>query len=208
MMVNKKLTSFLLLFTCTILLLGGCNYSNSLSPDEYMNWVNDADNGLLHEQIIGEYKFIFQYYPAAYMTLKDLYTSGVEVNKDSFDSTLREYDGLQYGIFKIGTISGNNEFLKQGVVSEQEYFDRIQYFISMVQNDIYLVSGLDTLPCKMHHFERTFSINSFDNIVLGFDADQKKVDKTVIFSDKVLGIGDIKFFIPNKVFTTIPQIEF
>ncbi len=206
-MVNKRFAAFVVFLSCIILLCNGCD-SSMLSTEEFIQWVDDPDNGLIQEQVVGEYKFIFQYRPTAYMVLKDLDANELDINQAMFDSTLREYNGLQYGILKIGTVKGNDEFLKQSVVSEQEYFDRIQYFTSSVQNDLYLLNEQDTLPCKMLHFERTFSINSFDNIILGFEADQKETDKTIVFSDKALGTGDIKFFIPGKVLANIPQIAF
>ncbi|MES2779268.1 MAG: hypothetical protein V4651_05155 [Bacteroidota bacterium] len=186
----------------------GCSGQKRVSQEEYITWVNNAENGLVQEQVVGDYKFSFQYLPAEYMALKELMASEIMPTKPVFDSVLNNYRGLQYGVMKIGALIEGGDVLKQSITSEAEYFERIQYYTTIVPRDIFIVKGNDTLNCAMHHFERTFSISSFNTIMLGFENNSDSNDQIVVYDDQVLGTGKISFFISREALSNIPLIEF
>jgi hypothetical protein len=211
MIVMKAKNSTLLaciLLGCIAGVFCGCRQQSALAPDAYLHWVDDPANGLVQEQKIGDFVFMLQYRPAEYMTVAELLENEHPVSRALFDSVREEYAGMQYYLLKIGSAVGDDDFLKQSARSQEEYLGRIQYFSSDVIYDLMLVDGPDTLSCAMHHFERSYSVGSFNTLLLAFQGGKNTAsDKVLIFNDKVLGTGPVRFTIPATTFTHIPSIE-
>jgi hypothetical protein len=185
----------------------GCGGKKTLSPEQYIEWMNDKNNGLINVQEIGGYKFQLQYQPAEYLAVCEMISEGNDMTRANFDSVYAQYKGMQYCLLKIGSATKGEDFLKQSISTEQEYFDRIQYFTSYVQHDMFLLEPNDTQTCSMHHFERSYSLNSFNTILLAFPNKGNPGQKELLFNDQVLGIGKIRFTIPEKSLSRIPSIE-
>lgn len=203
MKVNSYIRSVILFF-----FFAACT-NGKVTPEEYILWTADPSNGLIQETNIGEFKFIVEYQPSEKFALRELLEDPDKIDVTRFDSIKREYEGSVYFLVKIGSADGSNDdFMKKGITSEREYFDRMQYFNSEVSNDIILVNGSDTLNCLMHHFERSYSLTSFNTLLLAFENTNKVNDLTLIINDQVLGVGKLKFFIAQQTLTRIPHIQF
>ncbi len=200
----KKLSTYLLV-VCLLPLLAGCKQS-VLSPQQYMDWVRNEDNGLHISKTIEDYSFSLQYKPFEYVMFLQL---GKEnAIRSQVEAKRGEMDGMQYYTLQIqgknrGEIVGNE-------YSAEEQAMRLEYFMGPAQDDIVLVEGKDTLPCVLYHFERSYNLDNGNALVLGFSkpANSGVTDKQLIYQDQVLNTGPVHFTISHAAIQQIPQIRY
>jgi hypothetical protein len=72
-----------------------------------------------------------------------------------------------------------------------------------------MVSGLDTFPCIISHFERSFDISKDGNVMIGFSTDGiSSIDDDIllVIHDKIFNKGILKFHYKNSIFKSIPKL--
>ncbi len=179
----------------------------SLEPKDYVKWLTDAGNGLIETKEIGAYKFSLFYKPAAYQALMEC--EDYNFQADSVNKTIKQLEGMDYYTFRIES-KVTNELANAGTASQDQYSAKLQYFAGEMQNDISLVDGKDTLPCSLFHYERNFGVSAHNNFILVFETGpQNKAanNKTLVFNDRVLGIGPLNLSIKGKNIDHIPQLK-
>ncbi len=189
-----------------VLFIVGCQ-KGELQPVEYMKWIENENNGLRVKKEIGNFEFMLQYKPLEYVTLLEQKMANTQ--SDSIRRRTLELGDMQYYTFRI-TSKKDDEMLKTGVQSEEDYYGRLDYFISAIQDDIALVDGKDTLPCLLYHFERNYALAPYSNMVLGFKNIVKKNiinNKTFIYDDAVLGTGPVQITIKGNDLLQIPKLK-
>ena len=185
-----------------LVMMGSCN-PEKLSVSDYLEWVNNPENGLKVSKELNDYKFELLYKPVEYIAINE--QRKLDVDTISYYHRIEELKEMQYYTLKIETLTGL-EMMKAGIGSEQEYSNRLQYFSDLAQYDITLVDGGDTLTCALFHFERNYGVAPYNNIVLGFFNNKKNNSKTLIFNERVLEVGRVKLKIKEKDINNIPEI--
>jgi hypothetical protein len=152
---------------------------STLGPEQYLQYVEDTNNGFVVEKELSGLHYVAMFKPAAYAALKDLTRKipADEVDKAMFDTALVEYQGLQYYTIKMGAKESGKDVLLYSLSSEQEYYQRINYYSALAQQDIYLVQQNDTFPCALYHYERTYGVSPYNNILLGFNTGDSTENK-------------------------------
>jgi hypothetical protein len=197
---------FYSILAIAVIVLHGCQPA-SLEPARYVKWVENEKNGLKSVKDFGDFKFSLQYKPLPYIVLKETHdpnTSAALVQKRS-----KELGSMQYYTLTIST-RDKKELLKSHATSDQDYYDRLGYMVDEAQNDISLVEGNDTLPCRLYHFERDYGITPNAQILLGFDEPSKgnpDKERALIFDEKILGIGRIFLAVNSKAINNIPHLQ-
>ncbi len=184
------------------------NTSLSLTPREYVIWVRDKENHLVKEKNIDEIKFSSLYKPYNYIVCNEQKTE--EIKSTTLSESIKQLEGMVYFDLKIAIEDGQGELLKHKLSSPQEYQNRVEYYAFKMQKDIDLVNGLDTIPCALFHFERTYDIAPYSNFILGFSAkDVKKMKKdfSLVFHDKVFGKGIIQFHYTKEELSNVPKLK-
>jgi hypothetical protein len=180
------------------------------SPQEYMNYINSKENGLLKSIDIGDYLIEVQYRPVEYTALQEI---GVDqATKETLNELVQQHKGEHCVLFRIGSKDKKTDALAIGITDQQQYNDRISYLISQINKDIYLVDGKDTIPCSMHHFERSYHLTHYHTILFTFDkpegrSKEEEGDKTIVYNDNLLGIGKMNIRIDEKDIQHIPTIQ-
>lgn len=183
-----------------------------LEPAAYVNWVESDDNGLKVSKAIGDFTFTALYKPLEYLALSELRDS---ITKKAVEDKVSEYEGMQYFTFRISAKDQQKELLKVNIKSDNEYYNRIEYFSFKMQNDLKLIDGKDTLNCILFHFERVYGLAPFATFVVGFpltkeeEKNMKKKtynDKTFFYDDRVFGTGHIYMTIKEKNLNQIPEL--
>lgn len=179
----------------------------TLKPVEYVKWVEDEHNGLIKHKRFGRFKYSLRYKPTDYMIVKDAASETIPVSL--YDSLKNVYSGFEYYTFSIHDTLSMDELLKTNLKSRSEYDERLLYFSFEMQKDIQLVSGTDTIPCSLLHFERTYNISPQANFMLGFPVTKENNpgDKILIFEDKVFGIGLMKLKIKEEDLSEVPVLK-
>jgi hypothetical protein len=200
--LHYKIRQFVVIFLSSCIFFGCAR--KDLSPLEYVKWVEAESHGLNLKKQIGEFEFGLQYKPHDYIALmekKDENISSYDLNK-----RVAELGGLDYYTFRISS-SKSKEILSAGISSENEYYQRLEYFMSPMQDDISMVIGKDTIPCTLFHFERTYGLTPYCNFVMGFPSvKEENSDRKFIYNDRILGTGNVIININNSDLKNIPTL--
>lgn len=180
-----------------------------LEAKEYVKWVEDPAHGLLKKRSLDRYRYSLLYKPGDYMIIKDIDAASIKVYE--YDSLRKVYEGLEYYTFSIEDTTMQDELLKSQLGSREEYEQRILYYSFEMQKDIQLISGKDTLPCSLLHFERTYNISPKANFLLGFpvnkNSSKEPESKTLVYEDRVFKTGIVKLRIEGDALKKIPGIK-
>ena len=175
-----------------------------VSAEDYVTFVKDPENGLCKTVTAGEFDFTLQYQPLEFVAL--LEQRGENLTEEQLNKAKEERDGLQYFVFKIMSRTGQ-EVLETGAQSEEEVQMRQYYFTTLMNQDMALVEGGDTLSCALWHFERNYGLAPYNNIVVAFEKPEKGGDKTFIYNDEVLGAGSVRFDFSEADIAAVPELK-
>lgn len=183
-----------------------CSKPSVLNAKEYTAWLEDVDNGACNKKKINDFEFAILYKPIDYIIAME--SKNKSISKDSILKRKKKFKGYQYYTFKIRSFK-DNEFFRTGMISENEYYERLEYFVSDAQNDITLVEGKDTIPCAVYHFERNYGVSPYNSIVLAFAEKDSllKYDKLFIYEDKILGLGKIAIKLKASELSALPKLN-
>jgi hypothetical protein len=222
-LLSKKV-GFMLKETMLLCVLGGCllvtsctgfgggktgkgNSNVYLAPREYVQWMQDPENGIKKEKTIDDVIFSALYKPSEYIIC-------MEEKKDQLTDSLvkkrqEEFSDMEYFDLTIALESGQGELLKHGLTSIAQYDERVQYFAFEMQKDIKLVEDGDTIPCGLYHFERAYDVAPYSKFMLGFVKNKKtgSKERTLVFYDRVFNKGLIKFTYTDEDFNNIPKLK-
>jgi hypothetical protein len=204
-MVKRNKTIFCFLFL-PALLFTGCAQRDVLEAHDYLKWFEQPDNGATASKEIGDFEFSILYKPVDYILA--LESRGRVLPEEQLKKRKQELEGFQYYTFRIKS-NKDQEFFRTGMQAENDYYVRLEYFISMAQDDICLVEGSDTLVCAVYHFERNYGVSPYSHIVLSFPEPDSlnSRDKVFIYNDKVLGTGKVIMKISADQLTDLPTLN-
>lgn len=194
MVMSKNLKYFILIGLGSFIILS-CN--NSVLKDDYTNWIEDQDNGLLKTKEISDFNYVIQYKPVEYI-----------LEKKQKDSLLKsDFDNLHYIDLELSH-KKFPEYLKIDLQNNEEYYHRLKYYSFEIQNDVNLIDGKDTLKCVFSHFERTYGITPYVKIVMAFEK-QNETSSHLIFSyhDQIFDNGIINIPINEKALKEASKIK-
>ncbi|MBA4241928.1 MAG: hypothetical protein C0448_14475 [Sphingobacteriaceae bacterium] len=176
-----------------------------LSPNDYVNWVEDNDNGLNVSKDFKGISFHVLYKPVNYIVAKEFLNGGVKKNETG--KRITELGNMQYVTLRIN-VSNSNEVLGANLKSQNEYYERLEYYMNNIQDDLMLIEDKDTLPCLLSHFERNYGLAPYNDIVLAFgESINKSADKLIVFNDRVFGTGPVMLKINNKNLKNAPSVS-
>jgi hypothetical protein len=184
----------------------------SLEPTDYINWVENADNGFAVTKQLSKYKFELQYKPLEYVVLQDNY--GKLFSEKEMKKSMRDIEDMQYFTFRISDENGG-DLLRDEITAVEQFSSRLAYFSSEMQKDVKLIESNDTLPCLLFHFERTYGVDPRSTFVLGFPLGKKdgkggmpaETDKVFLFDDHQLGAGPIYMTISADKINQVPFLK-
>jgi|688.fasta_scaffold396188_2 hypothetical protein len=195
---------FLLFATFFIL----CSCNGGVSPLAYMEAVNDAKSGLIKNISIGNFKVDIEYKTHEFMVINEMIKTEEGFSEDVFKSSMADQRKLETFFIRF---NGNSEtdFLKQDLSDKNQYYERLNYFNGIVQEDLSLIDGKDTLPCTYTYFERNYGVGQKSTLIVGFEkTNQNKSNMKLIFNERALGIGSQEFVLLKSTQDNLPQIIF
>jgi len=181
-------------------------HQQDLAPEHFQQWVKEPEHGLLQTKKIDNVEYSLLCKPVDYIISKE--AGNGKVSASEYARKIEELSDLIYFDLRIKIDHCNGEFLKYGVSSSEEYQDRVAYSAFAMQQDIRLVSGGDSIPCSLFHFERAFDVVPYGNFLMGFSADPATLkDLTFVFHDNLLQKGIIKFSVDPRLLTHLPKLK-
>ena len=186
---------------------GSNQTAEKMNPQEYVQWVQNSENGFKKEKTIDDLVFAVQYKPLEYIVCMEERKS--ELADSIVKKKVSELSDMQYFDLKIMIKNAQGELLKYNLNSQEQYDNRVKYFSFHMQQDIQLIDGNDTIPCSLFHFERAYDITPYSTFLLGFalSNNSKQEDKTLIVYDKTFNKGLLKFTFKQNELYNLPKIK-
>lgn len=94
-----------------------------------------------------------------------------------FDS---EPTGFSQVLLKLQLLNTRADILKYGIHTPEQHQERLHYYRTQFKEDVFLVSGADTIPCYDLHAERLYMDLPYMNFVLTFERPLKQGDQLLI----------------------------
>lgn len=88
--------------------------------------------------------------------------------------------GFSQVLLKLQLLHTRSDILKYGIHTPEEHQERLQYYRAQFKEDVYLVSGADTLPCYDLHAERLYMDLPYMNFILTFNHPVSRGDKLLV----------------------------
>lgn len=192
-------------FVSLSLLLTSACHRASLGPEEYVSWVQETDNGLANTISIGSLEYRLTHKPIDAMILQ--VNEGVLPSHDSLEKLRSEFGEMIYFTFQMKVADNSSVLQYEG--DENTEALRLQHFFGLIQDDFQLVSGTDTFPCGILHYERDYGIDPFETFSLAFEHPSSNTGEriTVIYNDQVMGTGPVRFSYDASDLLDQPQMN-
>lgn len=186
----------LIIVVLGVMLITSCD--QALTPESYIKWVENPENGLCKSKMLGPVKYTVQYKTPEYIMLKNNNWEKMENNSEP---------GIHYFGLHLDPFDGETQLLYINLASQQEYMDRTQYFNFSFKNDIYLNVNGKPFPCEYYFFESTGNIEPGLTFTLGFDSHSEKGDIQLVINDRVFGNGGLNFLFKEKTLNNLPKLK-
>lgn len=183
-----------------------CSCDKALAPSEYVKWVKEPTHGLLKTKEVGGLRMEAMYKPTAYQIANEEKSNSIKKAKfNQRTSVLGKQQ--QYELkFTVTEREGVN-LVNWRVENMQASQNRMEYLSFGMKDHIYLIDGVDTLPCLSFHFERSYDVAPYRTFLVGFDETNSKKDKTLIFDSPVFGTGPMKITFEHQAISNLPNIK-
>ena len=190
-----------------LILLSSCKTKHflgkdKLSPVEYVQWIENKENGLKVSWKDEAYLYELQYQPVEYLAVRQ--TRSQQITSAALKEGVQKRGDLLYFTFKMWDENG------RGILSDKdlEIENKSSYLLSGLQNDMMLLAGKDTLHCVMLHFESANNLIPYDQCVLAFEpAANDKEDIVFLFRTDKYKEGWVRMTIKRENIKKIPKLK-
>lgn len=172
--------------------------SGNFDRSDYVQWIENTDNGLLINRSTSSAEYILQYEPALYKALR------ISENEQAADLSeiSMQFSDLHHFLLKVRTVD----------VAFQDDKEIAQYLAYELRKNIRFVEGADTIKqTVMYHLESSGSVTPYHRILIAFPKLKKKgnlkfiIDPGKLERDKLVFTFDKRIF--EKLETINKQIE-
>lgn len=183
------------------------NEKDSLSIPEYVDHVEDSEGRFYQQRTIGDYIFELQFKPVDYVIIKEHGTD--PITREEYNNAKSDFDGMMYFTLKIGTKDKSFSPLRYLCSNSANCSQVIEYMSFKLEKDICLLSGNETIPCGLFHFERAYELSPYNTFLLGFSNENisKKEDVVFVYNDSLFGSGPVNFRIKRETINSIPNLK-
>src|ERR1035437_3440327 len=108
------------LFFSLLIVIYSCNNSKTLSPKDYIAWIENKDNGLKIQKEMDQIDYSIQYKSIDYIIVKEEKSNNIE--KTTLESRRKVLEKMQYYTLRIASKNKSKDVLTVNLPSEQEYY--------------------------------------------------------------------------------------
>ncbi|MFK7799390.1 MAG: hypothetical protein AB8E82_18205 [Aureispira sp.] len=196
-----------------LLLLSSCG-QQVLEPADYVNWMQNPDNGFLKTKTIAPLEVVAQYKTVDFVIANEKRSN--QIATAAHQARQAALEGMYYWTLQLsindpeiksqGVKSWN--ILNYGLENKSQEQERLFYFSYAMQEDLKLIEGQDTLPCALYHFERSYDLSKSRTFVVGFPKGKDPTaDKTLLLDLPYFNTGPIKINYPNTLLAQAPAMQ-
>ena len=195
-------------FILILFFLSECSTTPAnLSADKYIGWLSEESNGLFKKKTIGEITVFAQYRSPEAMAL---IRTGNNPTPEEWKTAKEASGNMQYYLVSYRLNKSNQDILKYNLSEESEYFARSNYLAFGIDKDVYVLSGKDSLTCRLHQFTPHYGLSPKADIIFAFDEPDslKKNNHTLVIEDQLFGLGILRFEFEAEHLQEIPTLQF
>jgi hypothetical protein len=189
------------------LVIGLSSCHKTLDYKEYFNYYNQFSAESFIEFEENGFNYKLQYRPKEFMAINDL-KSDPKINAALITKVSSEYDNGYSFCLRISSTK-NEDVLEKNTQSKTEYFDRIGRLNADFPYAIVGVNGVDTIRCQFHHYERTYKVQPFVQILFSLNPMKSaEIPEKVVFQDIIFNNGLIIEFKDFKTYyNQLPKLK-
>lgn len=186
----------------------GCNTGTGglVSPDAYLRYMQNADNGLGRQIDVGRSEYVIQLATPEYMLTKEYVDNWSGVADSIKTSRIAELKGHVFILIRIRNkhVSGS---VAEGLVEKSKAEQLVMYYHNAAANDITLSCAGKTMQPVVYQFENNYSLVDYNTIVAGFEQAVGQDDISIVFNDRYNGNDFIKAKFSLKDQERIPGLK-
>lgn len=141
------------------------------------------------------------------MALTDLGSNWEELTKDSLSKVVKEYSSGMYFLLKMEAADENTPVLKFNLTSENDYYNRIRYLTAEINQDIQLITTLDTSYVTHHVFERAYGLRPYEQVLFHFDKEPLDSEDVEIQYSGLFTAKKERFKFNSTTIIKIPKLK-
>lgn len=190
------------LLICT-LVFSSC--VKELDKEEYFNFFNGYMDDSYIEVQEGDYLYQLQARPSAFLALNEA-KSDKKLSNNDIEKLAGEYDADLDFCLRISSVKQEN-ILGKDNKDKRDYFRKIELLSSSFPLMICGISANDTTRCSLHHFERTYNIRPFVQVLFTLKKEDQLPNK-ILFKDQIFQNGKSILF-PNfkDYYNNLPELN-
>jgi len=173
----------------------GC--SRGMDYKQYLVWYESSENPLRKTVTVGDVEYTFTYLATDYFMAREL----ASTNK----SKKEKEDESEYYKLNI-KIKDFQEPLTYHLKNASESYERINYLVTNVKDDILLLTSKDTISCQMHHYERVYHVGNTLSVMFIFDKTNEKSNRTIAFNDRLFNNDVVTVTFNQDEINSLPKL--
>lgn len=201
--INRPFVFGLLIFQ---LLCCGNKHFNK--PEDYLQWINNPDNGLVQKKKVNRLILKIKYLPHKYLLLIE----NEEASSKEIEAMLqtRKSDGLSFLLTISPDLKDDGDIMFRGVSSLKEFNERVLQMNFNIGQSISLVLDHKVYNSVLSNLENTYSLNKGRNINLLFDITLEELRQSkdskldVKYVDEIFNTGIHHFLFDARDILRIP----
>lgn len=200
----RKVISGLLL---TIILLSSCGGRKTLNPVAYMEYMEDAEHGLMKKVTVGAYEYRIQFAPAEYLASRQYYKEMEQGIMDGYRKRINEMKGYVFFLVNIYPRNASEQTISERITQNAGAEQRVMYYQQQAANDIILKAGTFEQMPSTYVYEDNYGLSPYNTVVVGFAGDYGKEDMQLIFNDRYTHTPLIKAGFSKDELSVLPEIS-
>ncbi len=194
---------------CLIILicLTSCNENIFESKEDFLNYLNDPDNGYFQNKNINGFNVSLTYRPTDLLVHQEI---GTSMDYSKIEKLRAKYKDYMY--FTLGLSSNGKELLNTLPGNKNEYGDLLNQLVFGMNEKIHLyTSQKDTIQMLDYILPRLYGMSKSNSLLLIFPKLENLPKEDILsltIEDMGTNSGEIKFKIPNHKIINQPSLTF
>ncbi len=192
-----------ILIITTLSVICGCG--KNLDYKDYFSFYNRFSQESFVEDTASHFLYKLQYRPADYMALCDIRAKKERVNSKSLETKRTELTGTgQNFCIRIFSDDGAPVLDKSDIA----YYEKILQLTNEFPHSIYgLTTSGDTAYCRFSHFERSYNLQPFVQVLFNLHSNKSTEIATVRFFDGIFNQGTPIEFDVSQYIKNLPKLK-
>ena len=205
--MKKEISKLAMLLCC---LLIACNTRNTLSPAEYVRYMDDVRHQLVRTVTEGADEYTIQLATPEYVATKELSQNNSSREQSAIKKRLNELQGYVFFIIHIGKKHGAEPTSATKLFSEAAQADQMtMYYMQAAEKDIMLETDSKSLMPVTYNFENNYGLAPYNSIVVGFEpgAGFGNHEMKLVFQDRFKAHSYIQASFESGQLQHLPQLS-